>query len=561
MGKVNQRWRRNKLVCIVCILILCHCICGAAFAKTPDEKRLADAIVDIQANPESAVAYNNLGVAYRRLGRFDEAVAAYKKALALDPSLGAIHRNLGVALMKTGVWSEAREAFSRALQIEPTHATTHVNLGVVCINMGLFDDAVNVLKQALAIDAELKDARTHLDHAMKMAEKVSLSASPSSQPAEPEAVKSASSEEGASSSDAHEMSSLLARSWGKLSETLEQVLPLWEQHEELPDSRILGADKASNRKKMNDLLHEAISLLLCSEANEARERMLSLQASIPAVRADIENLKIRKISAPEKTSWPWEESKEDIEEKIQELRGSLENSQKEIDRLRSEVAGYLRSYGLAIDDEHLDVLLSSVLGDDILKNAIVFENVKAVTSKLSELTRESGEELYLAKRYYGMYVVLVEALLFLQDQFVECIDTIYLPRLQIVRENSRNMSQKIEESLRKNDFNASQRRMMKANQDALSLNIMASEKYAQLLQRQKESVLNCRQRLEKDLRVASATYETVQLSGELSDVIRSSLGLFDTLIALQVPEIQLFENMEVKKQFQEITLSLKRSGS
>ncbi|HPR90556.1 MAG TPA: tetratricopeptide repeat protein [Synergistaceae bacterium] len=173
MGKVNQRWRRNKLVCIVCILILCHCICGAAFAKTPDEKRLADAIVDIQANPESAVAYNNLGVAYRRLGRFDEAVAAYKKALALDPSLGAIHRNLGVALMKTGVWSEAREAFSRALQIEPTHATTHVNLGVVCINMGLFDDAVNVLKQALAIDAELKDARTHLDHAMKMAEKVS----------------------------------------------------------------------------------------------------------------------------------------------------------------------------------------------------------------------------------------------------------------------------------------------------------------------------------------------------------------------------------------------------
>ena len=561
MRKRSQWSARKRFICLLCILILYHCIGLAAFAGTSDEKRLAGALLDIQANPESAVAYNNLGVVYRRLGRFDEAVTAYRKALALDPSLGTVHRNLGVALMRTGAWREAREAFTEALQIEPAHAATHMNIGVAYINMGLFNEAVNALKQALALDGELKDARTHLNHAMKMAEKVSLSVSLPSQPAEPVMLKSAPAVEGASSSDAPEMSSLLARSWGKLAETLEQVIPLWEQHEELPDSRILGADKSSNRKKMNILLQEAISLLLNSEANEARERMLSLQANIPAVRADIESLKIKKISAPRKSSWPWEESGEDIEKKIQGLRESLENSQREIDRLRNEVAGHLRSYGLSIDDEHLDVLLSSVLGDDILKNAIVFENVKAVTSKLSELTRESGEELYLAKRYYGMYVVLVEALLFLQDQFIECIDTIYLPRLQIVQENSRNMRQKIEESLRNNDFNASQNRMMKANQDALSLNIMAAEKYAQLLQRQKESVLNCRLRLEKDLRVASATYETVRLSGELSDVIRSSIGLFDALMALQVPEIHIFENMEVKRQFQEITLSLKRSGS
>ena len=40
----------------------------------------------INVDPEDAKAYNNLGVAYEALGDIDEAVAAYQRATALEPS-------------------------------------------------------------------------------------------------------------------------------------------------------------------------------------------------------------------------------------------------------------------------------------------------------------------------------------------------------------------------------------------------------------------------------------------------------------------------------------------
>ena len=40
----------------------------------------------LEIDPNYAPAYNNLGVAYEALEKFDEALAAYDRAIALDPS-------------------------------------------------------------------------------------------------------------------------------------------------------------------------------------------------------------------------------------------------------------------------------------------------------------------------------------------------------------------------------------------------------------------------------------------------------------------------------------------
>jgi Flp pilus assembly protein TadD len=47
----------------------------------------------IAADPNSAAAYNNLAVAYEKLGRFEEAEKAYQRALALDPDHEHIQAN------------------------------------------------------------------------------------------------------------------------------------------------------------------------------------------------------------------------------------------------------------------------------------------------------------------------------------------------------------------------------------------------------------------------------------------------------------------------------------
>lgn len=47
----------------------------------------------IAAEPNSAAAYNNLAVAYEKLGRFEEAEKAYQRALALAPEHEHIQAN------------------------------------------------------------------------------------------------------------------------------------------------------------------------------------------------------------------------------------------------------------------------------------------------------------------------------------------------------------------------------------------------------------------------------------------------------------------------------------
>ena len=64
------------------------------------------------------------GYCWRTLGRYDQAVAEYKKALALDPNNAGIVRNLGLAYYKSGRIEEATREFSRARALAPDDLQT-----------------------------------------------------------------------------------------------------------------------------------------------------------------------------------------------------------------------------------------------------------------------------------------------------------------------------------------------------------------------------------------------------------------------------------------------------
>jgi Flp pilus assembly protein TadD len=67
-----------------------------------DDKNYADTVPLLESaterDPTNADLYLTLGVAYRGVGRLDDAEAAYKKALELDPADPSPHFNLGVLL-------------------------------------------------------------------------------------------------------------------------------------------------------------------------------------------------------------------------------------------------------------------------------------------------------------------------------------------------------------------------------------------------------------------------------------------------------------------------------
>ena len=59
----------------------------------------------------NSAAHNNLGTVYYGLGRADEAIEEYQKAIRLKPGYALAHNNLGLVYGKLGRVDEAIEEF------------------------------------------------------------------------------------------------------------------------------------------------------------------------------------------------------------------------------------------------------------------------------------------------------------------------------------------------------------------------------------------------------------------------------------------------------------------
>ncbi|MBM3529320.1 MAG: methyltransferase domain-containing protein [Alphaproteobacteria bacterium] len=100
--------------------------------------------------------------AHHRAGRLTDAEAAYRKALALDPSLTSCLQNLGVIALDAGRAGEARDAFERVLAREPGHLHAHIGLGKVHRSEGRSDDAIACYLRAIELRPDQMDAHNEL---------------------------------------------------------------------------------------------------------------------------------------------------------------------------------------------------------------------------------------------------------------------------------------------------------------------------------------------------------------------------------------------------------------
>ncbi len=116
--------------------------------------RFADAQVEFQKavelDPTYADAFHNLGSAYAEQAKWDEAISAYKKALAqtIYASPENTYNNLGYAYWALDRRKDAEDAFRAALQLEPKLVPSHFWLGVLLQKEGRGDEAKAHLRAA-----------------------------------------------------------------------------------------------------------------------------------------------------------------------------------------------------------------------------------------------------------------------------------------------------------------------------------------------------------------------------------------------------------------------------
>jgi Flp pilus assembly protein TadD len=97
-----------------------------------DDARAAVLLNDVIAlTPERAAPHTNLGIIYRRTGRFDEAIREYESAIRINPADAEAYHNLGLAHRRRGAFADAERAYLRALELRPNQVDTRYNLGIL----------------------------------------------------------------------------------------------------------------------------------------------------------------------------------------------------------------------------------------------------------------------------------------------------------------------------------------------------------------------------------------------------------------------------------------------
>jgi serine/threonine-protein kinase len=106
----------------------------------------------IELNPNSGNAYDFYGLMLSALERHDEAIEMQRRAHELDP---LAHRmDLATTLLRAGRYEEALRAVTRVLAVEPHFPLAHATLGWVYLLDGKPEDGIASLKRALALSPE-----------------------------------------------------------------------------------------------------------------------------------------------------------------------------------------------------------------------------------------------------------------------------------------------------------------------------------------------------------------------------------------------------------------------
>ena len=128
-------------------------LCALYRMKGDLVKAIAEGERAVALGPSHAPALNNYANSLISLGRSEEAIPIYQKAIRLSPlGLHYLYDGFGRALRNTGKFEEAISAFKKAIQLAPDNLFYPVELAGTYVMMGREEEAIRVLQEAIRLN-------------------------------------------------------------------------------------------------------------------------------------------------------------------------------------------------------------------------------------------------------------------------------------------------------------------------------------------------------------------------------------------------------------------------
>jgi polyhydroxyalkanoate synthesis regulator phasin len=329
------------------------------------------------------------------------------------------------------------------------------------------------------------------------------------------------------------------------------LTPLWTETREDREQRI------------RNLLDSALGIITDVPIVELQTKVEGLRHNIRDIEAEIAAYKEKQLTAPKSAMLPGmlTDTVDSLGSDIAEAEKRIAKNHDEIDKTKAEITAALSKAGVELAPEQVDLLLDSVLSGDLVRLVAVFNAAKVIDTQLGKLLTAAGDNMNAARKYFAMHAALFAMLVHAQDSTIAKIDTNYMPKLDAILKDIAAAQAKTNKLLQAEN-RPDQLRALQANRDAQKVASEAAKGYRRYLQQQREQIARARTRATHDLRIADNTYETVEASFQLKNLMRNSAASFEAIQKLEAPTFdQIFKNEELRQEFENLTRRLDAPSS
>ncbi|MFA5900564.1 MAG: hypothetical protein WC829_15800 [Hyphomicrobium sp.] len=329
------------------------------------------------------------------------------------------------------------------------------------------------------------------------------------------------------------------------------LTPLWTETREDREARIRG------------LLDSALGIVTDVPIVEMQKKVEGLRQNIRDIDAEIATMKEKQLTAPKDAMLPGvlTDTVGSLDSNIKDAEQRIVKNKDEILKAKVEIAAALSKAGVELTPDQVDLLLDSVLSGDLVRLVAVFNAAKIIDTQLGKLLSAAGDNMNSARKYFAMHAALFAMLVHAQGSAIEKIDANYMPKLDAILKDIQTAQAKTAKLLQGTN-RPDQKRALEANRDAQKVAAEAARGYRRYLQQQREQIASARTRAVHDLRIADNTYETVEASFQLKNLMRDSAASFEAIQKLEAPTFdQIFKNEELRQEFENLTRRLDAPSS
>jgi hypothetical protein len=335
--------------------------------------------------------------------------------------------------------------------------------------------------------------------------------------------------------------------WDELVDIFDEIIILQSEKNDAPSISLFGKSKKDYDEKIELIFQTVASLINDPELENDRKTLQILKNKILKSQEESSNLSAKSVLASGKERKELENLANKYKKESQEYKNS------KVDLIRG-VRVRLKLYGLDLNKDQVEVLLSRVDAGDIIGMTTSFSVIAELTKQFSDATIVSGENLQVAKKYYGMHVILLELQMHIQKNYINRLRNVYLVRANDIRVENKLLTDETSKLI--DDAEGTYLNIYKNNLQSQKYTLKVLGLYEEILRKDLIKIETGLKKVNDNYLVSLNTFQTVTVAADLASLMAENSNLFNEVMSIQVPELIPFENLQMQKEFEALTLQL-----